>query len=435
MRLDIVNTSGVVTGDGETVLENTSVIIEDGFISDLPAVRHVAYNVYADRFIDAKGGLVIPGVINIHSHGTALGPFLEYVWPRLARERWFFNMNTHLLEGTTTLLDTDGFTLPCEVEAANKLHPINIKTGTIHTPKNIRTIEFIDCAGEALDDLHRNFTIDEAVDQGAVLIGEVGSPSTTAGTYEKCFRLGRVISVNHARALDKAVVADDEAKIREVLAEAGLEHLTIDEAKDLVMKTTIRPIQACCDAIRESASYVKKFGLPVLVHSEPGMKDAILDVAKEVGPKCIAAHAQHSFTPEQAVQYGKELRRLGASIDVISADIFGARQVEPSPEPTFALLREGLVDSVSTDYSGGYHEPILLVLQRAIEQRILTLPAAVKLATSSPAKIVPKVAINKGLIETGKIADLCIVDKDDISKVRYVIIFGRIVVEDGRIVV
>jgi len=434
MRLDIVNASGIVTGDGKTVLENTSVIIENGFITDMPKVSYIAYNYDADRFIDAKGGLVIPGVINIHAHGCALGPFIPYAWKMPPMERWLFNMDTHLLEGTTTILDTDGVTLPAEVEAANKIHPINIKTATIHTPGNMKTFEVIDCSGGGLTDLHRKFTIDEAVDQGAVAIGEVGSPSTTAGNYEKCFRLGKVISVVHARELDRAVVANDEAAIRKVVAEAGLK-LTVDEAKDLVMKTSIIPIQVCCDAIRETVKYVKKFDLPTLLHAEPCMKDAILDVAKEVGPRCISAHSQHSFTPEQAVQFGKELKRLGANVEIISADFYGAKQVEPSTEPTFALLREGLVDAITTDYSGGYHEPILLVLQKAIEQKILTLPGAIKLATSNPARIVPKVAINKGLVEPGRVADLCIVDKDDISKVKCVIIFGRMVVEEGRIIV
>jgi len=55
------------------------------------------------------------------------------------------------------------------------------------------------------------------------------------------------------------------------------------------------------------------------------------------------------------------------------------------------------------------------------------------LATSAPARIVPLVAPNRGLIEPGRVADICIVDRDDISKVRYVIIAGRVVVEDGRI--
>jgi imidazolonepropionase-like amidohydrolase len=165
------------------------------------------------------------------------------------------------------------------------------------------------------------------------------------------------------------------------------------------------------------------------------MKEALLDVAKELGPKLIAVHVNHSFGLNESVRFTKELKRLGASTEVITADSYGAKQVEANAENIFALLKEDLIDAVTTDFSGGYHDPILLVLQKAIEKGVITLPKAVQLATSNPAKLIPGVAPNKGLIEPGKVADLCIVDKDDISKVRYVIIAGRVVVADGRIVV
>jgi imidazolonepropionase-like amidohydrolase len=434
MRLDIVNASGIVTGDGVTVLENTSIVVENGFITDLPPVNYVPYNAYADRFIDAQGGLVIPGIINIHTHGSAMGLFLSYAWKPLTMERWFFNMNTHLLEGTTTVLNGDGFTLPEEVDAANKIHPINIKTGTLHTPGNLKTFDIIPCSGEALDDWHRNYTIKEAVAHGAVAIAEVGSPSTTAGTFEKCHYLGKVISVNDARALDHAVVADDEATIRKVLAQAGIAHLTTEEAKDLVDKTSFAPIRACCEAMRDSVSYSRQFDLPVLCHAEPGMADAIIDVAKELGPRLVSVHSSHSFAPEAAVAFAKEVKKAGGTVEVCTSDYYHAKQVDPSPEATYALLREGLVDIITTDYSGGYHEPILLLMQKAIEEGLLTLPGAIKLSTSNPVTTIPKLAPNKGLIERGRVADLCIVDKDDISKVKDVIIFGRVIVEEGRII-
>lgn len=268
---------------------------------------------------------------------------------------------------------------------------------------------------------------------GAVALGEVGSPGTAYGTDEKNRRLGKIISVRYALALDKAVMADDKTAIRKVLVEAGLEKMTIAEARKLVAETSVIPVAACNDAIRDSVRYVEKLGLPVLAHTEPGMKDALLDVAKEIGPNLIAAHVNHSFTPEEVVKFAKELKRLGAIVEIISADSFGAKQIEPSPELTFALLKEGLADVISTDFSGGYHDPILFVLQKAIEKGVVTLTRAIQLATSAPATIVPLVAPNRGLIEPGRVADLCIVDKDDISKVRYVIIGGRVVVEEGRI--
>ncbi|MEE9399554.1 MAG: hypothetical protein V3V23_04730, partial [Dehalococcoidales bacterium] len=118
MRLDIVN-GNVVTGDGESFLENTSVITEGGFIADIPRVRHVPYNAYADRYIDAKGGLIIPGVINIHAHAIAFGTYQPWGLKGLSTERLLFNLNTHLLQGTTTILNTDGLCLPSEIEAIN----------------------------------------------------------------------------------------------------------------------------------------------------------------------------------------------------------------------------------------------------------------------------------------------------------------------------
>ena len=269
---------------------------------------------------------------------------------------------------------------------------------------------------------------------GAVAIAEVGSPSTTAGTFEKCFYLDKVISVNQARALDKAVVANDETAIRKALKEASIEHLTIDDAKDLVYKTTLAPVKACCEAMLESVSYSKKFNLPVLCHAEPDFADTIIEVAKELGPKLVSVHSNHSFTPEAAIKFAKEVKKAGGNVEVITSDFYHAKQVDPSPETTYALFREGLVDAITTDYSGGYHDPILLLMQKVIEEGLLTLPAAIKLATSNPATLIPKLAPRKGLIERGRVADLCIVDKNDISRVKDVLIFGRVIVEDGRII-
>ena len=76
MRIDIVN-GDVVTGDGKSYLEDTSVTTQDGLITDLPKIRHVPYNIYTDRVIDAKGGLILPGLINIHAHAVCFGPLLS----------------------------------------------------------------------------------------------------------------------------------------------------------------------------------------------------------------------------------------------------------------------------------------------------------------------------------------------------------------------
>jgi imidazolonepropionase-like amidohydrolase len=432
MRIDIVN-CGIVTGDGKSVLDNTSVIVKDCFIDELPGVRYVPYNAYADRVINARGDLVIPGIINAHAHGVAFGTFQPWALPGLSVERLLFNLNSHLLQGTTTILSTDALCLPWEIEAINKLHPVNVRMAAMHTPAHIRAAELT--LGYEVEEKRKKFPLGEAIRLGAIALGEVGSPGTAYGTDEKGRRLNKFISARNSLALDNAVLAGDELKIRKVLTDAGLEEITTAEARKLVEDTSVTPVTACCDAIRDSVNHVKKFGLPVLAHTEPGMKDALLDVAKEIGPNLIAVHVNHSFTPEEMVNVARELKSLGAIVEVISTDSFGARQVEPNPEGTFAILKEGLADMMTTDFCGGYHDPILLFLQQAINEEVITLPRAVQLATSGPARCIPLIAPNRGTIEPGRVADLCIVDREDISKVRYVIIGGRVVVEEGRIII
>ena len=149
----------------------------------------------------------------------------------------------------------------------------------------------------------------------------------------------------------------------------------------------------------------------------------------------LSLYKESDMTAEEMVNLAREIKKTGAYVEVFSADFFGAKQIETDPTGTFTLFEEGLVDAIVTDYSGGYHDPILLLIKKAVEKGVVSLPHAVRLATSSPASIIPGLAPYKGFIEPGKVADIIIVDKDDITKVRYVIIAGRIVVEDGKIVV
>ncbi len=431
MRLDIVNAS-VVNGDGQSLSEQTSLIIEDGFITDVPSVAYIPYNAYADRVIDAQGALVIPGLINIHAHGITFGPFFPYAWKKLSETRTLNNLNTHLLQGTTTLLNNDGLALPAEVEAANKLHPINIRTCTLHTPLNLKAADV--SAGDGIEQKHREFDAVEAVRLGAVALGEVGSPGTTYAAYEKGLSIGKLVPVPQARLLDLAVLSGNKQTVRDVLRQTGLEELGLEGAEELVRRTSIEPLEACRAAILDSVRQCQKLGIPVLAHAEPTTKDAILQTAHGLGSQLIAVHVNHNFEVDEALEVARKLKQHGARVEVITADAFGARQLDRTPEVTFALLREGLVDAISTDFSGGYHDPILLVLQRAIEAEVLSLPAAVRLATSAPAALIPGLAPNRGLLKPGAVADVCIVDRDDVSRVRYVLISGRVVVEEGQLV-
>ncbi len=429
MRLDIVN-GHLVTGDGRSFLEDTSVTTEDGLIIDLHRIRHLPYRVYSHRVLDAEGGLILPGLINIHAHVVSFGPLCPGL-PRegAPEERIVANLDNHLLQGTTTVLSLDGFGLPFENDAINKIHPVNVKMSTLHTPKNIASGEM---GGNRLGPYHRRFAAETAVASGAVAMGEVGSWATTGATYEKNLRLDQPISVSDALALDAAYLSGDAPAMVRIIERAGLGPMTLDEAKTLVRETSVEPMAAARAAILESIDYAPRLGIPALCHTEPDTYDVIGEVAREIGHQMVALHANYHATPEEAVGIAREVRGYGGFVEVITADHFGAGQLEPSPETAFALLAEGLVDALSTDYSGGYHDPILLLIQKAVESGVVSLPQAVRLATSSPSGIVPGMAPGRGLIEPGHVADMVVVDRDDITRVRDVIIGGRIVVENGR---
>jgi imidazolonepropionase-like amidohydrolase len=431
MRVIITNGS-VVSGDGMSFLEKTSVIIENGAILALQPVRDTATYATNARIIDAKGGLIIPGLISIHTHGVSFGPFFPYAWKEIPKERILFNLNAHLREGMTTVLSGDGFALPHEIEAINKIHPINIKMSTLHTPKNLWLAEVT--AGYGLGDRHRVFTADEAVASGAAAIGEVGGVGIGSEIVENGTKIRRHIFTQLRLALDNADSEDDQAEIRKILIVAGLRNMTIQEARRVLEVVSLMPVEACCDAITETVPYVRKLGIPMLVHTAEETIATILHAAKELGPGLIACHINHAFTVEETIKVAKKLRRAGSIVEIVCADSFGVNQAASVPEVTFALLSEGLVDVISTDFIGGYHDPVLLILQKALEEKVITLPQAIHLATAAPARAVPRVAPNRGLIESGRIADICVVERDDISKVRYVLISGKIVVEEGRVV-
>jgi imidazolonepropionase-like amidohydrolase len=431
MRLDIVN-GDIVTGDGESYLEGCSVVVEDGLITDVPNHRYIAYNFYTDRVINAEGGIVMPGFINTHTHAVSFGPTLVWGWTPIPRERVINNLNGHLLQGTTTVLNLDGYVLPHENEATNKIHPINIRRATLHTPKNVVQSEIE--SGERIEERHRSFTAAESVAAGAIAIGEVGAPSTSYGTYEKSRRLKRVLSARASQALDDAYMVGDEPGFANAMKLAGIDHLTVDEAKNLVKETSVDCIAASNEAILETIELSPQLGVPALCHTEPPSYDAVREVARSIGPSLLALHVNHHCTTEQAVRMAREVKKHGGHVEVFAADSFGAQQIEPDPLPGFALLEEGLGDSICTDYAGGYHDPLLKYFKEAIKHGAATLPGIVRLVTSSPAGLIPGLAPDRGTVQPGKIADLIIVDRNDISRVRYVIIGGRVVVDEGQIV-
>jgi alpha-D-ribose 1-methylphosphonate 5-triphosphate diphosphatase PhnM len=148
--------------------------------------------------------------------------------------------------------------------------------------------------------------------------------------------------------------------------------------------------------------------------------------------RLIAGHSNHSsFELREALEHAERLKELGAIIDVSTLDTFGAQRLTSGPELFYAMLRGGLADTISTDYAGGYHDAILLAIDRATKAGVVGLPAAIAMATANVADAIPQVAPRRGRLTAGEIADIVLTDPADLPRVRAVIIGGETVVRDG----
>ena len=109
------------------------------------------------------------------------------------------------------------------------------------------------------------------------------------------------------------------------------------------------------------------------------------------------------------------------------------RAIQADPKKFVALLAAKVVDTVSTDYGGGAWEPVVRGLALAVREKALSVASAIALATGNVAQRLPELADGRGLVTPGKTADLVCTDPEDIGNIQTVIVGGRAVARDGRV--
>lgn len=224
----------------------------------------------------------------------------------------------------------------------------------------------------------------------------------------------------------------DQDAVDAALEAAGLAgKLSVDEIREIVSEIVLPAFNIALDGLAEAAEYAKQGGVPVLVHNAAASMTQVATIAK-TGVQLIAGHSNHpSFELHEALEHAKQLKELGAIVDVSTLDTFGAQRLTPGPELLYAMFEAGLVDTISTDYAGGYHDPILLAIDRATKAGVVHLPAAIAMATANVADAIPGLAPRRGRVTPGALADLVLTDPAELQRVRTVIIGGEIAVRDG----
>jgi dihydroorotase-like cyclic amidohydrolase len=251
-------------------------------------------------------------------------------------------------------------------------------------------------------------------------------------------RTGVTITPRQADALKVAVLGRhiraasfDRAAVEEALVGAGLAGtLSVDDVREIVSGIVLPAFDIALDGLAEAADQASRAGVPVLVHNAAASMRQVAAIAR-TDVRLIAGHSNHSsFEAREALRHAEQLKELGATVDVSTLDTFGARRLTDGPELLYAMFEAGLVDTISTDYAGGHHDPILLAVDRATKAGVVRLPAAIAMATANVTDAVPGVAPRRGRVIPGAVADLVLTDPVDLSRVHTVMIGGATVVRD-----
>jgi hypothetical protein len=273
--------------------------------------------------------------------------------------------------------------------------------------------------------------MDGELDAGAVAIGEIGPGIDTHWADYTLLPLalqreqGISLDVDEARQLRRDAESGDVEAV-----EAGLRRLGAREGfagrLGEIVAETVRWREQAEAACREAIAAAEiRPDVPVIMHHTPGTFELALDAAERLGDRLIAAHSNFQIhDPEVAVDHARQLKERGARIDIMSGDAFGAREFHRDFSVTSALLASGLVDLISTDYAGGFWDPMLLVVDKAIEHGATTLQDGVRMVTSNVAQAVPRLAPSRGQLTEGMVADVVVTAAGSLSDVRAVLVSG-----------
>lgn len=402
----------VVTGDGSTIHEPGHVVIEDGLIVE------VGPGVGRNDAREERGRAVIaPGLINLHAHGLTLGPIHATGSPSLSPEQVQAFKERHLRGGTTTAMSVDGFPLWRESQQLADSHPLKVVKCTAHSPANVEAARMAD--GSGLSAEHEAASMAQLLSQGARCIGEIGAGGTLGGGMQDYSyipaairdRCGVTIGSASARALKEAVLGRvidpaelDRAALADAMSSAGLsKFMSEDEVIDTIVGCVMPSMEHAYEGLREAARASAETGAPFLVHHAAASAQVVLEVA---GERMIAGHCNHpSFLPEEAVHYARLLRERGATLELSGLNLFSKPAGLPDAEPFRALVREGLVDVVGTDYAGGDYDPVSVPLFAIHAEKLMGLAATIALATGNVVRRFPAFS-DAGLLEAGRPADI-----------------------------
>lgn len=421
----VISGGDVVTERG--VLEGGAIVIRDGLIEAIGAGTPI---VEEAEVIDATGCAVLPGLVNAHAHGCTTGPLFSSAASPLSEETARVNIRRHGSAGVTTVVNVCGFGLPEEVPSPD----IDVLLATTHLPSAFRAADAVDGAG--LTAAHRAMTAERMLDDGAVLLGEIGSGATLGGGVAAyryipealATQAGVVLNPEQVTRLVDALVGHSRLEephtnaLREALAEVGADEAAFDVALEAIQHYAAAPVRASLASFAEAVDVAERTGAPAMFHAAGPSASTLLDLGRRSSATLIAGHLNHPSIGEgELLQLARDLREAGVTIDVSSLDMIQAQRLT-TPERADMLAEAGMVDTLSTDYAGGAWEPMLGVADRWYRRGFVDLPEVVLMTATRAADLLG--LRDRGRLAIGMRADVVVVDAANLESVRAVYAAG-----------
>ena len=375
----VIKNAQIFTISNKGILDNHDILIENGKIKD------IAQNILVDNceVIDASGMVVIPGIVDAHSHVGGFG--IDTTSPDLNE---MTNPSTPEVEAIYAI-DPSTRDFKRVLEAGITTNVItpgsgNVVCGTAFVLKSF---------GNSVDDM----CIKNPV---ALKVAFGGNPKGVYGSNNKSPMTRMAIADILIDTLNKG--------------KAYLEKKNIDEDKNIQYNIGM-----------ENVSKVLKKEIPLKVHCEQFDILTIIRIAKQFDVEFTLEHAWGASNfIDEIVESGVK----GVNFGPIGIHMTPGECGIVDIDSVIELDRRGVLCSLITD--GPLFSPYGIILQAGELVRFgLDVETAIKMITLNPAKIIG-ISERVGSIEIGKDADLAIFNAipglDTRASVRYTIVDGKI---------
>lgn len=432
-----------ITGDGSAPGAAADILIVDGRVESIAPSSSTNFEVSADRIIDGTGYYAIPGLINIHTHGVTPGPLFPSGAKPLSEKEWKDNLHRHLHYATTTVLNTCSFATMEDVATANEANIINVVGATGRFAGAVSAANRIDGLGLRSGIDYTDIEAEEVA--GAAAYGEIGAGHTLGGAGQDYMYIPQAVEqacgirpdTTLSRELKYAVLGReldasfDYDRVQSVISGTPLEGvLDAEQVNEIVRNCVLPSVHDALASYDEAAARSAVTGLPALFHSAAPSAKRLIEIAeKYAGTQAvlIAGHSNHpSFELDEAIELARRLKSLGVLIEISTLDSFEHRVLAADAEMFDALIDEGLVDFIATDYAGSHWEPILMSLEHLRSRPGVELGKLIALTSGNAHRYLPSIAGERGLLQVGSPADLALVAIDDLTQVSTVFVDGTV---------